>query len=488
MTKDGAADTKTYSYDSRGNRSQMTENGAVTSYAYDLNNRLISQTTGNREINYTYDNNGNMLSKTVGASRNWTQRQPNLGLSLVGSGNGEASEDADTVLYSYDVYNQLTGIQSNNGMNASYEYNVLGKRISKTVNGNRIKYLWYGENLAYDGNGTSYFFGSGIVGSKDNGVYEFYLKDGHGSITYKTDSAGNINSSYTYDAFGNETEDNATDGNPFRYCGEYYDTESGLIYLRNRYYDPSVGRFISEDPYWNPDNMIYGDNASNSNVPDYSAIRQSANLYVYCMSNPVMFVDPLGMLVSAEDMWNLDFFQLNRLKYYDSLYQQASNNADLIGMNKSHYNATQIRRTYNASLQDDYDYTHGGKVATFYYNAGGVSGNVYIVRGDDSVWTERQTCGINDYIIVDYTDRGGYYTDNPRMQIINSYRADNKEIRYEIIDILLSYETNHPSDWSRRDRDSLEREWWLHNLVYITDDLPLSQNAKHVDLDNNGGK
>ena len=76
---------------------------------------------------------------------------------------------------------------------------------------------------------------------------------------------------YIYDAFGNETEDNTTDENPFRYCGEYYDAESGLIYLRNRYYDPSVGRFISEDP-----------------------VKDGSNWYVYCANNPVMMIDPWG--------------------------------------------------------------------------------------------------------------------------------------------------------------------------------------------------
>ena len=57
-----------------------------------------------------------------------------------------------------------------------------------------------------------------------------------------------------------------------RYCGEYTDTESGLIYLRNRYYDPSIGRFITEDP-----------------------IRDGSNWYIYCDNNPVMYVDPLGL-------------------------------------------------------------------------------------------------------------------------------------------------------------------------------------------------
>ena len=63
-----------------------------------------------------------------------------------------------------------------------------------------------------------------------------------------------------------------SDTNPFRYCGEYYDSETGLIYLCNRYYDSTLGRFISEDP-----------------------ARDGTNWYVYCENNPVGFVDPLGL-------------------------------------------------------------------------------------------------------------------------------------------------------------------------------------------------
>mgnify|MGYP002510913681 FL=1 len=64
---------------------------------------------------------------------------------------------------------------------------------------------------------------------------------------------------YNYDAYGNEIEQNPTDTNPYRYCSENYDTETGLIYLRARYYDPELGRFLTEDP-----------------------VKDGLNWYVYC--------------------------------------------------------------------------------------------------------------------------------------------------------------------------------------------------------------
>jgi RHS repeat-associated protein len=115
-------------------------------------------------------------------------------------------------------------------------------------------------------------------------------------------SNGAILWQYDYDAFGNEREilgqDPALDTNPWRYCGEYFDKETGTIYLRARYYSPRTSRMLSPDPKWNPGNMIYGSNPKTMNgrmVPSIHAIMQSSNLYVYCMNNPIFYVDPTGL-------------------------------------------------------------------------------------------------------------------------------------------------------------------------------------------------
>ena len=109
----------------------------------------------------------------------------------------------------------------------------------------------------------------------------------------------------------------ATRNNQFRYCGEYFDQETDSYYLRARYYDPALGRFISEDTHWNTNNMIYGDNPvkinerenpynPNNSVtfaysPNINAVLQSGNLYDYCRNNPVSFVDldgEIGILLT----------------------------------------------------------------------------------------------------------------------------------------------------------------------------------------------
>ena len=124
---------------------------------------------------------------------------------------------------------------------------------------------------------------------------------------------------YDYDAFGVEQSPSATDTNPYRYCGEYYDTETGTYYLRARYYSPSIGRFTQEDTHWNIGNMIYGDEPvkwnereANSNdrlglkaytyLPDMAVIRQNGNLYIYALCNPVGYIDWNGEIVTVYEL------------------------------------------------------------------------------------------------------------------------------------------------------------------------------------------
>ena len=103
------------------------------------------------------------------------------------------------------------------------------------------------------------------------------------------DSNGNIVVEYVYDAWGNHAvlDVNGADIasathignlNPFRYRGYYYDTETGLYFLKTRYYDPEVGRFIS------PDSLKYLEPTYNNGL----------NLYAYCLNNPVRYSDPTG--------------------------------------------------------------------------------------------------------------------------------------------------------------------------------------------------
>ena len=111
----------------------------------------------------------------------------------------------------------------------------------------------------------------------DKSEYTYYTQNAHGDVVNLTDKDGKITKSYRYDAFGVEINPDTEDVNVFRFCGEYFDTETGTVYLRARYYQASTGRFISRDSY-----------SGKKSDP------LSLNLYTYCRNNPISYVDPSG--------------------------------------------------------------------------------------------------------------------------------------------------------------------------------------------------
>ena len=172
--------------------------------------------------------------------------------------------------------------------------------MSKTVHGFTTKFVWDGMNMILEHvdyfNNTGYYYGPGGVEFQQysDGMHlaAAYVKNALGDVvgTYDVMSGVTLYREYCYDAYGNAVEeyDNTNamppSENPFRYRGEYYDAETGLYYLRNRYYDPKAGRFITEDP-----------------------IRDGTNWYTYCAGNPVMFRDPTGFTYE-NGVWLDDVF------------------------------------------------------------------------------------------------------------------------------------------------------------------------------------
>lgn len=123
--------------------------------------------------------------------------------------------------------------------------------------------------------GTPYYYGLTLISLKNNA---YYLYNAHGDVVQLVSSIGSLGLSYIYDAFGNEVNPSATDTNPFRYVGQYYDKETGTYYLRARYYDPGLGRFTQQDgwQFVDPNDPL------------------SLNLYTYCWNNLIYYVDPSG--------------------------------------------------------------------------------------------------------------------------------------------------------------------------------------------------
>lgn len=305
----GGSQSYAYAYDDFGNRQSLTATGQdayTVSYDYDLNNRLLedikTETGQVTRTTYYYDPNGNQVAKAV---------------DIFSSAAGEPLVTVSDVLdYGelslYNGFNQLVRTRVN-GVEAAYDYAPSGLRLSKTVEGITTSFVLDGGYVVLElQNGAvtgSYVRALNLVAeiSGDEAVY--YLYNGHGDVVHLTGSTGAVTRSYEYDAFGNELDPDDQDANPFRYCAEYFDTETGRIYLRARYYDPAIGRFTAEDTHWNVVNIIYGDdptqiNGENSDDPlglnvftyivDTNAVRQSGNRYVYCLNNAIMYVDATG--------------------------------------------------------------------------------------------------------------------------------------------------------------------------------------------------
>jgi RHS repeat-associated protein len=123
---------------------------------------------------------------------------------------------------------------------------------------------------------TYYIYGHDMLYSIDTAGPHYQHTDALGSVVAITDSSGAVEQTYDYDVFGVMRSATGTSGNRYTFTGEQNDA-SGLVYLRARFYDPSIGRFLSRDPF-----------------PAKAADTQTLNRYVYVKNNPTNYVDPSG--------------------------------------------------------------------------------------------------------------------------------------------------------------------------------------------------
>jgi len=211
----------TYGLDAVGNRQTLTSTlSAIATQppmSYNANDRLLTN---------SYDANGNTLG-------------------------------AGGKTFAYDSQDRLTSF---NGGAVTMVYDGDGNRVSKTAGGVTTVYLvdeanptglaQVVEEIAGGAVKTRYLYGLERIGQTQvaSGTTSFYGYDGHGDVRYLTDVAGKVTDTYDYDAFGNVVGSTGATANVYRYQGEAFDSETGLYYLRARYYDPVAGRFLSADP------------------------------------------------------------------------------------------------------------------------------------------------------------------------------------------------------------------------------------------------
>ncbi|MEO0128750.1 MAG: RHS repeat-associated core domain-containing protein [candidate division WOR-3 bacterium] len=257
-----------YTYDPVGNRLSKSTDEGVTNYTYDKRNNHMTYAGADC---YVYDNNGNLIEMHPTAEIDY--------------------------YYDWDYENRLTRVRrlgSGRQDSLRLTYCALGKRI-KRIRGasDTTRYCYDGMYVVCEFGNTDtltskYVYANGLLLARydaDGNKY-YYHHDALGSTMGLTDVNKSVVKSYFYDDFGNLWVSWGNVNNRYLYTGQEYDSDisgSELYNLRARYYDPKVGRFISEDPM-----------GFNMESP------QMMNAYLYVENNPLTWRDITGLITQCQ--------------------------------------------------------------------------------------------------------------------------------------------------------------------------------------------
>ena len=251
-------------------------------FDYDLKGRLAywqkkhqtsTPTCVNSPSGYGYDCSGSqvVLDSIVSAIYDNVENPADLGATLdpgnrLRTFNGAAmTYDFDGNLltkgaysYEWDDFGQLTRVLLNGAVQATFAYDGFGRRVKKTTSTGTVQYVWDGDQiiLEADGSGTTlqtytYYPGTDRLHSVTAGGVTYYAstEPATGDVNGLVRGSDNaVAAQYAYTPWGELEIDSTNIGNSLRWKGLVYDRETGLYYMRGRYYDPKIRRFISEDP------------------------------------------------------------------------------------------------------------------------------------------------------------------------------------------------------------------------------------------------
>jgi RHS repeat-associated protein len=260
-----------YEHDLNGNITKLTDNQQAYAFTYDPLDRISTSDMFNET--YQYDKRGNRMTLTSSMT--------------------PSSKDTSM---KYDERNRVQKVIKD-GKEVTYKYHgegLLYERTEKDLQTEVIettRFYYEGDILIAEGTvqenssdlravkKAEYLYGNQLVAKlSGEGAKAYYTFNGHGDVTELRGETGALLNEYSYDIWGNPVTMMEQDkDNPFLYSGEYWDNTTSLQYLRARWYDPSIGRFISEDTF----------KGENKNP-------LSLNLYTYVENNPLTHIDPSG--------------------------------------------------------------------------------------------------------------------------------------------------------------------------------------------------
>jgi RHS repeat-associated protein len=275
------AGTHALVYNPNGEIASDTSGSTATSFAYNTDDELTSKKIGTSTTSYNYDANGNRCASATGTAT------PSCAPAIIGSS-----------LDGYNAYNQLcyttgaitiaitTPTCSAPPVGATtYAYDGDGLRVSSTTPLGVTQYFDYntqtrpGQPLIIKDGASAYLYGPAEFGSGTAPLEQIstvgaasYLVNAPTGVAESFSSTGAVSGTETYSAYGSKTV-SGTITSPFGYQGAYTDP-SGLIYLIDRYYDPSTDQFISVDP----------------------DLAETDQPYAFTEDDPVNRSDPLGLM------------------------------------------------------------------------------------------------------------------------------------------------------------------------------------------------
>lgn len=294
-SRDKAVAGSSYRYDANGNAIERQDTqGQSSRFTYDPAGQILEETSREGAIKYSYSAGGNRARVQEG--KQIREYKHNAADQLIQAGNELLSYDANgnliskktaagVTFYEYDSENRLVKTVTPDGAATTYGYAPTGERVWRRDKSGTTYFLYDGLDLIAEldselRTNKMFVHGLGIdrplVMLQSKETY-YYLADRSGSITHLVSAKGEVAASYAYDAFGRMKTRQRAIGNPFGYTGRELDP-TGLYYYRARYYDPTLGRFLSND-------LI----TARLDEP----LQQ--NPYLYVRNNPLQFVDPFGL-------------------------------------------------------------------------------------------------------------------------------------------------------------------------------------------------